>query len=113
MKKGIAEFVAKCSNFQQVKLEHQRPDCMAQNIDFSERKCEMTNMDFITLSPRSRKRHDFIWLIVDRMTISSHFFLSLKTTHSAKDYAKLYIQEVVRLYEVPILIISERYAQFT
>ena len=49
---------------------------------------------------------------VDRMTKSTHF-LSVKTTHSAEDYAKLYIQEVVRLYRVHVLIILDRSAQFT
>jgi len=29
MKKGIAEFVAKCLNCQQIKVEHQRPGGMA------------------------------------------------------------------------------------
>ncbi|WMV59271.1 hypothetical protein MTR67_052656, partial [Solanum verrucosum] len=33
--------------------------------------------------------------------------------HSAEDYAKLYIQEVVRLHRVPVSIISDRGAQFT
>ncbi|KAH0729411.1 hypothetical protein KY289_000599 [Solanum tuberosum] len=43
--------------------------------------------------PKSRRQHDSIWVIVDRMTKSAHF-LSVKTTFSAKDYAKLYIQEI-------------------
>ncbi|WMV58267.1 hypothetical protein MTR67_051652 [Solanum verrucosum] len=53
----------------------------------------MINMDFITSLPRSRRQHDSIWVIVDRMTKSAHF-LSIKTTHLAEDYAKFYIQEV-------------------
>ena len=69
-------------------------------------------MDFITGLPRSRRQHDSIWVIVDRMTKSAHF-LPVKTTHSAEDYAKLYIQEIVRLHGVPISIISDRGAQFT
>ena len=32
IKKGIAEFVAKCPNCQQVNVEHQRPGGLAQNI---------------------------------------------------------------------------------
>ncbi|WMV47194.1 hypothetical protein MTR67_040579 [Solanum verrucosum] len=55
MKKGIAEFVAKCPNCQQVKVEHQRPGGLAQNIEISEWKWEMINIDFITGLPRSRK----------------------------------------------------------
>ncbi|WMV32150.1 hypothetical protein MTR67_025535 [Solanum verrucosum] len=73
---------------------------------------EIINMDFITGLPRSRRQHDSIWVIVDRMTKSAHF-LPVKTTHSTEDYAKLYIQEVVRLHGVPVSIISNRGAQFT
>ena len=36
--KGIAEFIAKCPNSQQVKIENQRPNGLAQNIDFLEWK---------------------------------------------------------------------------
>ncbi|WMV23979.1 hypothetical protein MTR67_017364 [Solanum verrucosum] len=111
MTKSIAEFVVKCLNCQQVKVEHQRPGGMAQNIEILEWKWEMINMDFITGLPQSRRQHDSIWVIVDRMTKSAHF-LPVKTTHSAEDYAKLYVQEVVRLHGVPVSIISARGAQF-
>ncbi|KAH0781716.1 hypothetical protein KY290_001314 [Solanum tuberosum] len=93
-------------------VEHQRPDGLAQNIELLEWKWEMINMDFITSLPRSRMKHDSIWVIVDRMTKSAHF-LPVKTTHSAEDYAKLYLQEVVRLHGVSVSIISNRGAQFT
>ncbi|KAH0641167.1 hypothetical protein KY285_037753 [Solanum tuberosum] len=88
MKKGIAEFVAKCPNCQQVKVEHQQPGGLAQNIKLSEWKWEMINMDFITSLPRSRRQHHSIWVIVDRMTKSAHF-LPIKTSHSAEDYDRL------------------------
>ncbi|WMV37176.1 hypothetical protein MTR67_030561 [Solanum verrucosum] len=64
MKKGFADFVAKCPNFQQLKVEHQRPGGMAQDIELLERKGEMINMDLITGLPRSRRHHDSIWHIV-------------------------------------------------
>ena len=70
------------------------------------------NMDFITGLPRSHMKHDSILVIVDILTKSTHF-LSIKTTHSAEDYAMLYIQEVARLYGVPDSIISDRGSQFT
>ncbi|KAH0728078.1 hypothetical protein KY284_003943 [Solanum tuberosum] len=112
MKKAIVEFLNKCPNCQQVKVEHQRPGGLAQRIELPEWKWEMTNMDFITGLPKSRRQHDSIWVIVDKMTKSAHF-LPVRTTLSAEDYAKLYIQEIVRLYGVPISIISNRGAQFT
>ncbi|WMV14120.1 hypothetical protein MTR67_007505 [Solanum verrucosum] len=112
MKKGIAEFVAKCPNCQQVKVEHQRPGGLAQNIELPEWKWEMINMYFITSLPRSRRQHDSIWVTADRMTKSTHF-LPVKTTHTTEDYAKLYHQEVVRLHSVPDSIITDRGAQFS
>ena len=36
MKKGIVDFVSKCPNFHQVKVENQRPGDFAQNIEPSE-----------------------------------------------------------------------------
>ena len=53
IKKYIIEFVAKCSYCQQVKVEHQRPGGLAQNIELSEWKWDIINMDFITGLPRS------------------------------------------------------------
>ena len=41
------------------------------------------------------------------MTKSSRFF-AVKTTDSVEDYAKLYINEIMRLHEVPFSIISDR-----
>ncbi|WMV40589.1 hypothetical protein MTR67_033974 [Solanum verrucosum] len=77
--------------------EHQRPGGLAQNIKLLEWKWEIINMNFITGLPRSRRKHDSIWVIVNRMT------------KSAEDYAKLYFQEVVRLHGVPVSIISDRW----
>ena len=68
-------------------------------------------MDFITCLPKSHRQHDFIWVIVNRTTKSAHF-LSVRTTYLARDYAKLYIQEVVRLHGVLVSIILDRDAQF-
>ena len=70
------------------------------------RTSEMINMDFITGLQRYTRQHDSIWVII-QMKKSAHF-LSVKTTDSVEDYAKLYILEVVRLYGVPVSIISDR-----
>ena len=51
--KDIAEFVAKCLNCRQVKIEDQKPRGLAQNIKLPELKLEMTNMEFIRGLPRS------------------------------------------------------------
>ena len=70
MKRDIADFVSK---FQQVKVEHQKPGGMTQEIDIPTWKWDVINMDFITGLPRSHRQHDSIRVIVDRMTKSSRF----------------------------------------
>lgn len=56
--------------------------------------------------------HDSIWVIVDGR-IKSTIFLPVKTTHSVEDFAKLYIQAIVRLHGVTAIIISDRDARFS
>ena len=52
-------------------------------------------MDFVVGLPRTRRQHDSIWVIVDILIKSTHFF-SVKSTYTAKDYAILYIDDIVR-----------------
>ena len=73
---------------------------------------EVINMDFITGLPSTSRQHDSIWVIVDRMTKSSHL-LAVNTTDSEEDYAKLYINETMRSHGFPLSIISDRGPQFT
>ncbi|XP_070005494.1 uncharacterized protein [Nicotiana sylvestris] len=65
MKKDVADFVAKCPNCQQVKAEHQKPSGLAQSIEIPMWKWEMINMDFVVGLPRTPRKFDSIWVIVD------------------------------------------------
>ena len=69
-------------------------------------------MDLITRLPHTRRQHDSIWVIVDRMTKSSRFF-AVKTTYLAEDYAKIYLTEIVTIHGVPLYIILDRGHQLT
>ena len=71
MKWDITYFVSKFPNCQQGKVENQKPGGMTQEIDIPTWKWEVINMDFITGLPRTRRQHDSIWVIVDRITNSS------------------------------------------
>jgi len=86
MKRNVADFVTKCPNNQQVKAEHQRPNRLAQNIEIPMWKWEMINMDFVVGLPHTPHKFDSIWVIVDRLTKSTHF-LPVKATDTAKQYA--------------------------
>jgi transposase InsO family protein len=68
-------------------------------------------MDFIVGLPNTSQKHDSIWVIIDRLTKTAHF-LPVQTTYSAKKYAEVYLDQIVRLHGVPKTIISDRGAQF-
>ena len=51
-------------------------------------------------------------MVVDKLTESTHFIL-IKSTYSAEDYAKIFIDEIVCHHDIPLSIILDRGAQFT
>ena len=46
-------------------------------------------MDFVVDLSKTRKKHDSIWVIVDRITKSAHFIPG-KSTYKVEDYARLH-----------------------
>ena len=68
-------------------------------------------MDFIVRLPNTQKGHDSIWVIVDHLTKSAHF-IPVNVKYPPNQYAKLYIEQIVRLHGVPKSIVSDRGPQF-
>ena len=68
-------------------------------------------MDFVTHLPWTPWRHDVVWVIVDRLMKSAHF-LAVQMTFTLEEFCRLYIQEIVRLYGVPVSIVSDRDPKF-
>ena len=67
---------------------------------------------FVVSLPRTQRRYDSIWMIVDKLTKLAHF-LPIKTTDSVAQYAQLYIRHIVSLHGVPVSIVSNNGTQFT
>ncbi|WMV58660.1 hypothetical protein MTR67_052045 [Solanum verrucosum] len=87
MKKDIAGFVANCTNYQQVKVEHKKLRGLSQYIIIPTLKWEDLNMDFIFRLPRTRRQHHSIWVILDWMMKLDYFLI-----YSVENYAKLYLR---------------------
>ena len=68
-------------------------------------------MDFVTRLPWTSRKHDAVWVIVDRLTKSTHF-MAVRMTFTLEELYKLYIREIVLLHEVPVSIISDRDPRF-
>ena len=96
---------------QQVKIEHQRPGGLLQSLPIPEWKWVHITMDFVSGFPRTARGHNVVWVIVERLTKSSHF-LGMKTTDTTETLSQLYIREIVRLHGVPLSIVSDRDSQF-
>lgn len=73
---------------------------------------ERSGHGFYSGLPSTRRQHDSIWVIVYRMTKSTHF-IPIKVSLSANDYSNLYTGGIVRLHGVLLSIISDRGTQFT
>ncbi|KAJ0494986.1 putative nucleotidyltransferase, Ribonuclease H [Helianthus annuus] len=112
MKKDIALYVSKCLTCLKVKAEHQRPSGLLEQPEIPVWKWENITMDLITKLPRTKKGHDAIWVVVDRLTKSAHF-LPIREDYSADRLAQIYVDEIVARHGVPLSIISDRDARFT
>ncbi|GJZ52710.1 reverse transcriptase domain-containing protein [Tanacetum coccineum] len=112
MKRDIATYVSKCLTCAKVKAEHQRPLGLLQQPEIPEWKWENITMDFITKLPRTRSGHDAIWVVVDRLTKSTHF-LAIREDYSTEKLARLYTDDIVACHGVLVSIISDHDARFT
>ena len=69
-------------------------------------------MDFVTHFPRTSRKHDTMWVIVDRLTKSAHF-LAVQMTFTLEELYRLYIREIFWLHGVPVSILSDWDPRFT
>ena len=65
MQKNIIEYLTKCLECQQVKVEHQHPARLLQPIPVPEWKWEVISLDSITRLPRSKRHNDSIMVVVE------------------------------------------------
>ena len=112
MKRHVGDLFRRCLTCQQVKADHQKPAGLLQPLEVAEWKLENVTMDFMTHFPWTPRRHDAVWVIVDRLTKSAHF-LTVRMTCTLEEFYRLYIQEIVQLHEVPVSIVSDRDSRFT
>ena len=111
MKKVIEEFEAKCQNCQHLKIEHQKTSGLLQEILILTLKWEDININFVVGFPQTQNQYDSIWVVVDKFTISA-YFIPIKSTYSAENYERIFINEIVSSHGIPLSIILDRGEQF-
>nr|GFC70821.1 retrotransposable element Tf2 [Tanacetum cinerariifolium] len=95
-----------------VNIEHQQASGLLQLLDIPIWKWDEISMDFVTGLPRTQRRHDAIWVVMDRLTKSAHFLL-IRKDYSVSKLAETFQQEIVRLHGTPPAIVSDRDPRFT
>jgi hypothetical protein len=88
------------------------PQVCCSHYRFLSGKWDEIGMDFIVSLPHTRAGYDSIWVVVDRLTKTSHF-IPVKTTYNSAVLAELYMSRIVCLHGIPKKIISDRGTQFT
>ena len=112
MKKEVAEYLARCIEYQWVKFEHQHPTGLLQPLPIPKWKWEVINMDFITCLLKDFRQNDSIMVAVEKFIKEAHFIL-VKSTYKAVNIVDIFMKEFFRLPSVPKVIISNRDAKFT
>jgi hypothetical protein len=111
MKIEIARYVAKCDTCRWVKAIHMKAAGPLQSLPIPTWKWEDISMNFIVGLPRTTKGFDSIWVIVDRLTKTTHF-LPVKTYYPVLTYAQIYVTCILNLHGIPKTIVSDRGPQF-
>nr|GEZ06440.1 retrotransposon protein, putative, Ty3-gypsy subclass [Tanacetum cinerariifolium] len=71
------------------KIEHQRASGLLQPLDIPVWKWDEISMDFVTGLPWTQRRHDAIWVVVDRLTKLA-YFLPIRKDYSVSRLAEIF-----------------------
>ena len=69
-------------------------------------------MDFIIGLPKSKKKNDSIFVVVDKLSKATQFIL-VKLTYKEIHIVDILLQEILRLHGIPKSIISDRDTKFS
>jgi hypothetical protein len=111
MKREVARYVFECDTCRKVKADYMKPGGLLQPLSIPGWKWDDISMDFIVRLPMTARKFDSIWVIVDRLSKSTHF-VPVNTNYKVQKYADIYIAHMLCLHGVSKTIISERGSLF-
>ncbi|GJT92328.1 putative reverse transcriptase domain-containing protein, partial [Tanacetum coccineum] len=98
-----------------VKIEHQRASGLLQPLEIPVWKWDIINnysIVFVTGYTETQRKHDAIWVVVDRLTKLA-YFLPIRKYYPVSKIAKMFQQEIIRLHGTPSAIVLDRDPRFT
>jgi hypothetical protein len=88
-----------------------KPRGLLQPLSVPDWKWDGISMDFIVGLSLTARKFNSIWVIIDRLTKSTHF-IPVNINYNVQKYAEIYVARVLCLHGVPKTIISDQGSQF-
>ncbi|MCO5556365.1 hypothetical protein L7F22_009913 [Adiantum nelumboides] len=107
----VQEYVTHCSKCQVNKAERLKAGGLLHPLEIPQGKWESISMDFIVGLPTTARGHDSVWVVIDRLTKMCRF-IPTKTTIKTPKLARLFVEQLYRLYGLPSNIVSDRDRKF-
>ena len=112
MVQDVTNYVKECHSCQTIKVRQEKPSGLLNPLELPQAPWECISLDFITQLPMTRKGHDAILVVVNKLTKMVHIIPTV-TTCTAVTVAELYRDHVFKLHGVPVKVISDRDLRFT
>jgi hypothetical protein len=106
MKRETTHYVSECDIYRKVKADCMKPRGLLQPLSIPDWKWDDISMDLIVGLLLTAQKFDSIWVILDRLTKSTHF-IPVSTKYRVEKYAKIYMAHVLCLHRVLKTIISD------
>jgi hypothetical protein len=88
MKHEAARYISECHTCQKVKADYMKPGGLLQSLSIPEWMWDDISMDFIVGLPMMTRKFDLIWVIVDRLSKSTHF-VPVNTNYKVQKYDEI------------------------
>ena len=85
---------------------------LVQPLPILEWKWDVISMDFITGLPKSKKKNDSIFVVVEKLSKVAHL-IPVKSTYKEVHIADIFLKEIFRLHGIPKETILDRDTKFT
>jgi hypothetical protein len=111
MKCETACYVSECDTCQKVKADYMMSGGLLSSLSIPEWKWDDISMEFIVGLPLTAHKFHLVWVIVVRLTKSTHF-IPVNTHYNVQRYSQIYITRVLCLHGVLNMIIFDWGSQF-